>query len=85
MTQITKSEAAVLERIEQQPMLDRTMTWAKINSGTANLEGLAAMAQQLGDAFAELPGEVELVEAEVGVPGHLVKAPELNSGVIGVV
>ncbi|MBH9537277.1 hydrolase [Novosphingopyxis sp. YJ-S2-01] len=61
MTQITKSEAAVLERIEQQPMLDRTMTWAKINSGTANLEGLAAMAQQLGDAFAELPGEVELV------------------------
>ena len=64
MTQITKSEAAVLERIEQQPMLDRTMTWAKINSGTANLEGLAAMAQQLGDAFAELPGEVELVEPD---------------------
>ena len=42
-------------------MLERTMRWAKINSGTANLQGLAAMAQQLGDAFAKLPGEVELV------------------------
>ncbi len=42
-------------------MLERTMRWAKINSGTANLQGLAAMAQQLGDAFAKLPGEVELI------------------------
>ncbi|WP_420607645.1 hydrolase [Novosphingopyxis sp.] len=61
MTELTTTEQCALDRIEQEPMLERTMRWAKINSGTANLQGLAAMAQQLGDAFAKLPGEVELI------------------------
>ena len=64
MTDLTTDEQSLLGRIEQEPMLERTMTWAKINSGTANLPGLAAMAEQLGDAFAALPGEVELVSPD---------------------
>ncbi len=61
MIDLTTKEQSALDRIEQEPMLDRTMRWAKINSGTRNLSGLAAMAQQLGDAFAALPGEIALV------------------------
>lgn len=64
MTDLTTNEQSALDRIEQEPMLERTMRWSKINSGTRNLAGLAAMAQQLGDAFAELPGEVELVQPD---------------------
>ncbi|WP_022673410.1 hydrolase [Novosphingopyxis baekryungensis] len=64
MTALNSTEQSVLDQIEQAPMLDRTMAWAKINSGTKNLQGLAAMAQQLGDAFSALPGEVELVQPD---------------------
>ena len=64
MTALNSTEQSVLDQIEQAPMLDRTMAWARINSGTKNLQGLAAMAQQLGDAFSALPGEVELVQPD---------------------
>ncbi len=43
-------------------MLDRCLRWAKINSGTANLEGLAEQASELADAFSVLPGDVEMVD-----------------------
>ena len=64
MTALNSTEQSVLDQIEQASMLDRTMAWARINSGTKNLQGLAAMAQQLGDAFSALPGEVELVQPD---------------------
>lgn len=43
-------------------MLDQVQTWCAINTGTANIEGLAKQAAILAEAFSVLPGEVELVE-----------------------
>ncbi|GMM92784.1 hydrolase [Qipengyuania sp. MTN3-11] len=51
-----------LDRIDSDAMLAETLDWARVNSGTGNLEGLAVMAGKLADAFAALPGEVELVD-----------------------
>jgi glutamate carboxypeptidase len=36
--------------------------WSAINSGSRNLDGLGRMAAVLADAFAALPGELELLE-----------------------
>ena len=56
----------ILARIDGEAMLALVLDWAAVNSGTANLAGLATMAEKLGAAFGKLPGEVELVEpAEV--------------------
>jgi hypothetical protein len=52
----------ILARIDGEAMLEQVLDWAAVNSGTANLAGLATMAEKLGAAFARLPGEVELVE-----------------------
>jgi glutamate carboxypeptidase len=41
-------------------MLDQTRAWSSLNTGTANLDGLARQAGLLADAFAALPGEIEL-------------------------
>jgi glutamate carboxypeptidase len=63
MRGLSSSEAAVVERCADAPMLAQVEAWAAINSGSRNLAGLAAMAERLADAFATLPGEVTLVEA----------------------
>jgi len=55
-------EARLVEGIDQAAMLARTERWAAVNSGTGNPAGLAAMAAELADAFAALPGEVTLEE-----------------------
>lgn len=60
MTEMT--EAAILERVRDEPMLEHTRAWAAINSGTRNLAGLKTMAATLADAFSALPGEVALVD-----------------------
>ena len=60
MTEMT--EAAILERVRDEPMLDRTRAWAAINSGTRNLAGLKTMAATLADAYSALPGEVALID-----------------------
>ncbi len=62
MKQVAPSEAALIAAIDQQAMLDRTLRWSAINSGTGNLDGLSKMAAQLADAFSELPGDVTLQE-----------------------
>ena len=51
-----------LAAIDQGAMLDQVQAWSAINTGTANLEGLAKQASMLADVFASLPGEVELVD-----------------------
>ena len=58
-------ENAAVERAlgAQQAMLERTLTWAAVNSGSRNLAGLATMARLIGDACAPLPGEVEYLDA----------------------
>jgi len=62
MTGLTGAEQDLLAPVERAPILAHTLDWAAINSGTANLDGLAAMARRLADAFAGLPGEVRLVD-----------------------
>lgn len=64
MTGLSRSEAALIEQIEHAPLLEQTLEWAAINSGTRNLAGLATMAQRLANAFSVLPGSVELVAPE---------------------
>ncbi len=49
-------------QIDAAAMLRETCEWAAINSGTGNLAGLAEVANRLADAFAVLPGKIELVE-----------------------
>ena len=53
-----------LDTAAAQPMLDQTLDWAAINSGTGNLAGLAEVAARLADAFSVLPGTLALVDAE---------------------
>ncbi|MEH3121259.1 MAG: hydrolase [Sphingomonas phyllosphaerae] len=62
MNNLSPGERASLERIDAGAMLARVERWAAINSGTRNLAGCAAMAAELADAFAALPGSVELIE-----------------------
>ncbi|SFG15073.1 glutamate carboxypeptidase [Novosphingobium sp. CF614] len=62
MSGLSGEEHDLLAAIERGPILARTLDWAAINSGTGNLEGLAAMAGRLADAFAALPGEIRLAE-----------------------
>jgi glutamate carboxypeptidase len=72
---IAAEEAAFLETVERAPILERTLDWAAINSGTTNLAGLADVATRLADAFAGLPGEVALVTPaaveKVGADGNV--------------
>lgn len=44
-------------------MLAQVEDWAAINSGSRNLAGLDAVAARLADAFADLPGAIELQAA----------------------
>lgn len=64
MTGLSTIEREAVERAGASPMLARTRAWAAINSGTANLAGLAKVAGLLADAFAALPGEIILVDPE---------------------
>jgi len=62
MQSVTSDEQAVLERAAGEPMLGQVEAWAAVNSGSRNLAGLARMARILADAFAALPGALELRE-----------------------
>lgn len=60
MQNLASTERAALERITHDPMLAQVQQWAAINSGSGNLAGLKATADLLADAFAILPGNIEL-------------------------
>lgn len=64
MQTLTISEQQVLETIEQQQMLDQVLSWASVNSGSGNLDGLAMTGEILANAFSVLPGEVTLIAPE---------------------
>jgi glutamate carboxypeptidase len=53
-----------LEHAANAPMLAQVEHWAAINSGTGNLSGLKNVAGLLADAFAALPGDVQLVDPD---------------------
>jgi glutamate carboxypeptidase len=62
MPGVSRDEAAVIEAAAAAPMLGEVEAWARVNSGSRNLDGLSRMAALLADAFAPLPGSVRLLE-----------------------
>ena len=72
---LTSTEQAAIERASASPMLERTLAWVAVNSGTGNLDGLARVSAMLADAFAALPGTIELVDPtpveRVGTDGRI--------------
>lgn len=61
MQQLSAAESALIEPVDPAAMLARVEKWSAINTGTANLAGLAQQAELLAEAFSALPGDVELV------------------------
>jgi glutamate carboxypeptidase len=59
---LTDPERKLIEPVDGPAMLAQTERWCAINTGTGNLEGLARQTNELADAFAALPGEIELRE-----------------------
>jgi len=53
-----------LGQADDLPLLDRTLKWSGINSGTTNLDGVSKVGNMLADAFSDLPGEVKLVDPD---------------------
>ena len=64
MGRLSSEESECVERAAAEPMLAQVEQWAAVNSGSRNLDGLARMAGLLADAFAALPGEIELLDPE---------------------
>jgi len=64
MSSLRTEHSSILDLAAGQPMLEQTLEWAAINSGTGNLPGLATMAGKLADAFSALPGDIDLVAAD---------------------
>jgi glutamate carboxypeptidase len=62
MGKLSSIEAAAVEQIAAAPMLDQVIEWAAINSGTRNLNGLDQVARRIAEAFAPLPGVLDLRE-----------------------
>ncbi len=56
----TAPEIAMIDAIDSAAMLAQVERWSSVNSGSHNLAGLAAVAALLADAFATLPGSVDL-------------------------
>lgn len=61
---MTDTDRAAVAYVATQPMLAQVEAWSAINSGTRNLAGLAAVADQLAAAFGALPGELALVTGD---------------------
>lgn len=64
MTSTQHSYLDLLDRANDLALLDRTLAWSKVNSGTTNLEGIGTVGAMLADAFSILPGDIHLVETE---------------------
>ncbi|QJB70908.1 hydrolase [Parasphingorhabdus halotolerans] len=62
MTHGTSTFREQLEEAASLPLLDRTLSWSGVNSGTTNLAGIKTVAGMLADAFSALPGDVSLVD-----------------------
>jgi glutamate carboxypeptidase len=57
------SATSILSAFDAKAMLAQVQAWSAINTGTANLPGLAQQAAALAEAFGALPGTVQLVDA----------------------
>jgi glutamate carboxypeptidase len=63
MEGLSQTERDCVEQAMAADMLLQVETWSEINSGSRNLEGLATVGARLAGAFADLPGEIEMLEA----------------------
>ena len=63
MGAISTIEQSAVDRAIAEPMLEQVEAWAAVNSGSRNLDGLAAIAGMLADKFAVLPGSLVLEDA----------------------
>ena len=72
-------QAAVARCAEGDWMVSQVLNWADVNSGSRNLDGLAAMADLLARAYGALPGDLVLRDAapvEAMAPdGNLLPVP----------
>ena len=62
MGALTSQEHACVEAASAAPMLAQVENWADVNSGSRNLDGLATLGARLAGAFADLPGEIAMLE-----------------------
>jgi glutamate carboxypeptidase len=62
MTMLSPMERSAVEQLACAPLLEQVQDWVAINSGTRNLAGVATVGAKLADAFAVLPGQVEMIE-----------------------
>ncbi|MCJ7420651.1 hydrolase [Sphingomicrobium astaxanthinifaciens] len=76
MGSLSTQETAIVDaaRSGHDEAFAQTRAWAEINSGSRNLDGLATVAGEIADAFAVLPGGLELVDpapvSAVDAAGH---------------
>ncbi len=63
MEQLSTIERECVERAMAADMLRQVENWAAVNTGSRNLPGLGVVAARLAGAFADLPGEIRLVDA----------------------
>jgi glutamate carboxypeptidase len=63
MRGLSQIEAAAVEHCASAPMLDQVTAWSAVNSGSRNLPGLDTVATLLADAFAGLPGTLQMKDA----------------------
>jgi len=63
MEQLSSIERECVAQAVATPMLGQVEAWAAINSGSRNLGGLKQVAAALADAFAALPGKLDLIDA----------------------
>ncbi len=96
MSGVSPVEAAALDCIDSQAMLAQVQAWSIINSGSHNLAGLGAMAQQLASAFRPLgemvfsrPAEATRMQADGVIQGvthgenlHLVVRPQAPTRIL---
>jgi glutamate carboxypeptidase len=64
MAECSSVERKLVDQAAEGCRLDEVRSWAEVNSGSTNLEGLAAMATLLADRMAALPGELALRDAD---------------------
>lgn len=86
--QLSAQQRDLIAPIDQAAMLRHAQEWSAINTGTANLEGLATMAGVLADAFSALPGEVKLVDpapvTAIGLDGREFDKPHGQHVIVSV-
>lgn len=81
LNELNEADRAVLAAIEGQgeAMIERTISWSKVSSGSWNTDGLASMVPLLEARLSELPGKTEIIDAggieQISAQGETVTHP----------